>query len=196
MSHGLQATLYFLNFVFSDQRVQSPPRCDQKKCKENDHEYDQDIDVHDLERNQDDLYTLLIIPIVGFISGIAAFIIRRFKDRLLFIILHRIFDCLGNEEGNHSSSVDTDTTSADITYAKERLKDPQLSSQSISSIYPASSVSSDRWNERIQTDAKNFFDDMMEEREAVSELSSSLIELQDKAIKVTDPHRASVHKGW
>ena len=66
------------------------------------------------------------------------------------------------------------------------LKDPRLSSQSISSIYPASSVSSDRWNERIQTDAKKIFDDMMEEREAVSQLSSSLIELQDKATQVTD----------
>ena len=103
------------------------------------------------------MYALLIIPILGFISGIAAFIVRRFKDRLLFIIVDRIFDCSGSGEGDHSSSVDTDTTTADMTHVKQRLKDPRLSSQSISSIYPASSVSSDRWNERIQTDAKKKF---------------------------------------
>ena len=35
---------------------------------------------------------------------------------------------------------------------------------------------------------KKNFNDMMEEREAVSKLSSSLIELQDKATQVTDPN--------
>ena len=161
---------------FSDQGVQSPPSCDQKNCN----------DPHDLEKNQDDLYALLIIPILGFLSGIAAFIVRRFKDRLLFIIIDRIFGCSVSGEGDHSDSVDTDTTTANTTHVKQRLKDHRVSSQSISSIYPASSVSSDRWNERIQTDAKKIFDDMMEERDDVSQLSSSLIELQDKATQVTD----------
>ena len=102
----------------------------------------------------------------------------------MFIIIDRIFGCSGSGEGDHSGSVDTDMTTADTTHVKQRLKDHRVSSQTISSIYPASSVSSDRWNERIQTDAPNFFDDMTD----VSQLSSSLIELPDKATQVTDPN--------
>ena len=65
-------------------------------------DYDNDCEHHDDENyddeqdnDQNDLYALLVIPFFGIISGIMVYVIRRFKDRLLIIILDIIFNCTG-----------------------------------------------------------------------------------------------------
>ena len=40
---------------------------------------------------------------------------------LLFLILDRIFDCIGGGEGPTYRTVDTDTTSADTTYCETKI---------------------------------------------------------------------------
>ena len=89
------------------------------------------------------MYGLLVIPILGFIGGVAVFIIRRFKDRLWFIVLDRIFDCLGSDEGNESHMAETDSTAVESTCPKERVVNLNFSSEELSSTYPETSLSGD-----------------------------------------------------
>ena len=132
------------------------------------------------------MYGLLVIPILGFLGGVAVFIIRRFKDRLLFILLDRIFDCLGSDEGNESHMAETDSTAVESTCPKERFVNLKFSSDELSSTYPETSVSGDTWNDRIQTDARKIFENIGEERIITTDLSSSIVEVLDKATQVSD----------
>ena len=181
-AQGVIASSYNISwFCVLDQAPEIPPSSDHR---ETDEDYDQDDDADDLETDDDDdddFYALLVIPILGFIGGIAAFIIRRFKDRLLMILLERIFDCLGSDEGNKSHMADTDSTSVESTCPKERAVNLKFSSENLSSTYPETSLSGDTWNDRTQTDARKIFDNMREERKIATDVSSSLIEVLDKA---------------
>ena len=99
-----------------DQSGEIPANCDQRRCKPNDQDNNNtNPDYLDLENDD-----LLVIPILGLIGGFIAFIIHRYKDRLLCIILDRIFDGIGGG-GLNSSTAETDITSADKTYVKQRL---------------------------------------------------------------------------
>ena len=109
----------------------------------------------DLKNGQDDLYALLVVPILGVIGGFCAYIIRRYRDRILYRMLFRFLGCIVGGEDTDSSMTQTETTSADTTIAKRRFTDPDTS-QGISSIYPDNStfISTHIWDDRIQTDAK------------------------------------------
>ena len=111
-------------------------------CEHHDDE-NYDDEQHDLDNEQNELYALLVIPIFGIISGVMVFVIRRFKDRLLIVILDTIFNCIGGRERVQTSTSETDSTSADMTYVKERLQVPQVTSETSSSIFPLSSFSAD-----------------------------------------------------
>ena len=60
-------------------------------CEHHDDE-NYDDEQHDLDNNQNELCALLVIPFFGIISGIMVYVIRRFKDRLLIVILDTIFN--------------------------------------------------------------------------------------------------------
>ena len=102
------------------------------------------------------------------------------------ILLDRIFDCLGSDEGNNSHMDDTVSTSVESTCPKERAVNLKFSSEYLSSTYPETSISGDTWNDRTQTDARKIFVNMREERKIATDVSSSLIEFLDKATQVSD----------
>ena len=85
----------------------------------------------------------------------------------------------GEEEGD-STMADTETTTADTTFVKQRFTDP--ASSDISSIYPAnsSSMSAITWDNRMRTDAKVIFDRLKDDRS-----TSSSIEMKDIATQVS-----------
>ena len=66
-------------------------------CEHHDDE-NYDDEQHDLDNDQNELYALLVIPFFGIISGIMVYVIRRFKDRLLIVILDTILIALGVEK--------------------------------------------------------------------------------------------------
>ena len=165
---------YFYLFFCLDQSGEIPRNCNKERCKIIE---DTDDDVDD---NQEDLYALLIVPILGVIGGFSAYIYRRFRDRLVFRILATVLDCFaGGEEEGESTMADTETTSADTNFVKQRFTDP--GSLDISSIYPAnsSSISANTWENRMRTDAKIIFDRLKDDRSTNTSIEMRDIATQD-----------------
>ena len=181
VNHTIYRFLYFFYFLCLDHREESD-KCNRRRSEVNaQDDYDNDCEHHDDENyddeqdnNQNDPYALLVIPFFGIIGGIMVYVIRRFKDRLLIIILDTILNCTGGRERVETSTSETDSTSADTTYVKERLQVPQVTSETSSSIFPLSSFSADTWDDRIVTGAKKIFDHWMEERKNVTEVSTQV----------------------
>ena len=102
--------------------------------------------------DNEDLYSLFSIPIVGMICGVFLFIFKRYKNRILLRVLTRLFDWIdGGDVDNNLPN--TTSTSADTTLVKTRLSEWNLSLCQSSSF----STHSDSvlWTNRIFTDAKN-----------------------------------------
>ena len=57
----------------------------------------------DLENEQDDLYALLVVPILKVIGGFCAYIIRQYRDRILYQMLFRFLECIVGEKMIHQS---------------------------------------------------------------------------------------------
>ena len=119
---------------------------------DNNDEYDADVLVNDLSNSDDEkLYSLFSIPVVGVICAVLVFIFKRYRMRILLGFLKRLFDWLDGGE-SESSLPTTTTTSADTTLVKTRVHEDQLP-EYVHSLYATSSISTPSgsaiWTNRI-----------------------------------------------